>query len=283
MENIAIADPASLAKIKKAITDDGVGNFFVLADFDRTLTRAYNEKVFVSSLISVLRSGGYLAPDYAAKAQALFERYHPIEINGSVPLEEKKKAMKEWWTAHFNLLIESGLKYADLEKIADSEMVKLRSGCGDFLANLKSRRIPLVIMSSSGAGREGISAYLKKAGKFYDNIEIISNEFEWSADGRALRVKQPVIYGMNKDATAIKDFPAASEKIRNRQNALLLGDSLSDARMGAGYFFDNLLKIGFLNERVEDNIESYKENYDIVILNDGSMEYVNGLLNELFS
>ncbi|MBU1349747.1 hypothetical protein KJ978_03455, partial [Patescibacteria group bacterium] len=45
--------------------------------------------------------------------------------------------------------------------------------------------------------------------------------------------------------------------------------------------YDNLIKIGFLNENVKENLEEYKKNYDVVILNDGSMEYVNDLLNEI--
>jgi cytosolic 5'-nucleotidase 3 len=282
MEDIIISDPGKLAKIKDSITSDGTGNFYVFADFDRTLTPAYSGKASVSSLISVLRTGGYLLPDYAAKAQALFDCYHKIEIDGLVPFEQKKRLMKEWWTAHFELLIESGLKYGDLEKIADSGLIKFRSGGEDFLDFLKNKGIPLVIMSSSGAGREGISIFLKKAGALSDNIEIISNEFEWAPDGRALRVKQPIIYGLNKDATMIKDFPAAYALVKNRKNVLLLGDSLSDVGMIKGYVCENLIKIGFLNERIEENIDRYKDCYDIVILNDGSMQCVNDLMEELF-
>ena len=47
--------------------------------------------------------------------------------------------------------------------------------------------------------------------------------------------------------------------------------------------YDNLLKIGFLNENVEENLEYYKKAYDIIILNDSSMDYVNDLLKEIIS
>lgn len=281
MEDIIIRDLDDLEKIKKSISEGGKDNLFVLADFDRTLTSAHNGKVFVSSLISVLRSGGYLLPDYAAKAQAMFDHYHNIEVDGTVPFEEKKKAMKEWWSLHFGLLIESGLKYQDLEKIADSGLIKLRPGGEIFLDFLKNKGIPLVIMSSSGAGREGISIFLKKAGKMSGNIEIISNEFEWGPDGKALRVKQPIIYSLNKDTAMIKDFPAVCALVNGRKNVLLLGDSLSDAGMIKGFVCENIIKIGFLNERIEENIDRYKERYDAVVLNDGSMEYVNNLLKDL--
>jgi HAD superfamily hydrolase (TIGR01544 family) len=278
MEDVIINDQDKFAKIKKAIADGGSEIFFVLADFDRTLTPAYSGKSPVPSLISVLRSGGYLSSDYALKAQALFDHYRKIEIDRSVPLEDKKKSMKEWWTAHFKLLIEAGLKYRDLEKIAESGLIKLRLGCQEFLAYLRDKGIPLIIMSSSGAGREGISIFLKKNGMLTGNIEIISNEFEWTEDGRALRVKQPIIYGMNKDAATIKNFPAAAALVKGRKNVLLLGDSLSDAEMIRGFGCGNILKIGFLNERIRENLADYKECFDVVILSDGTMKYVNDFL-----
>ena len=53
--------------------------------------------------------------------------------------------------------------------------------------------------------------------------------------------------------------------------------------MVKGFEYDNLIKIGFLNEKAEENLNIYKKNYDVVILNDGSMKYVNGLLRNLFS
>ena len=278
MEDIIISDQDKLAKIKKEIAGGGSENLYVLADFDRTLTPAHSGNSLVSSLISVLRSGGYLSSDYAPKAQALYDHYHKIEINGGFSDKEKKKAMKEWWIAHFELLIASGLKYGDLEKIADSGTIKLRPGCEEFLAILNNKKIPLIILSSSGAGREGISIFLKKAGKLHDNIAIVSNEFEWAPDGRALGVKQPVIYAMNKNAVMIKDFPEAHSKVKNRKNVILLGDSLADAEMIKGFDYGNIFKIGFLNERIRESLDDYKERYDVVILNDGPMKYVNDFL-----
>jgi 5'-nucleotidase len=282
MENIIIPDKNKLESVKAGIKIGGAGEIHVLADFDRTLTRAYDNGIFVPSLTSILRDGNYLAQDYAPRAQALFDRYHKIEADPSVPFDEKKKAMREWWKLHFKLLVKSGLKYEDLEKIADSGKIKLRDGCSELFAFLEKHGIPLVIMSSSGAGREGISIFLKKAGKLTANIHVISNEFEWSQDGRALKAREPIIYGMNKDETLTRDFPGAYAAVKDRENVILLGDGVSDIGMIKGFDFDHLIKIGFLNERVEDCLASYRENFDIIILNDGPMDYVNGLLGELF-
>jgi len=280
MENIVISNPIKWEKIKKSISEGGAETLHILADFDRTLTRAFVEGSNTPSLTSVLRDGNYLTPDYAPKAQALYAKYHPIEIDPKIPLEAKKKAMSEWWTTHFDLIIKSGLNKKDIEKIVSSDKINLREGFEEFIDFLQLHKIPLVIMSSSGVGEEAISMYLEKAGKLYDNVHIISNSFEWDENGNAVGVKQPIIHTLNKYETAIQDFPVFNI-IKDRKNVLLLGDNLDDVGMVEGFEYDSLVKIGFLNENVDENLEQYKSNYDIVILNDGSLDFVNELLKEM--
>ena len=53
--------------------------------------------------------------------------------------------------------------------------------------------------------------------------------------------------------------------------------------MAEGFESDNILRIGFLNEDVEENLEAYKKTFDQIILNDSSMQPVNSLLKEIIS
>ncbi|MBU1160659.1 MAG: hypothetical protein V1768_03095 [Patescibacteria group bacterium] len=280
MNSIIISNQKELDKKKRAICADGIEKLHFLSDFDRTLTQAFIDNERIPSAISILRNGNYLTPDYAEKAHALFNYYYPIEINVNISLEEKRKAMRKWWAEHFELIIKSGLNKKDLEKISKSKKIKLRKGAKKLINSLNSHNIPLIIMSSCGIGNEFISMYLKEHGILHNNIHIISNAYEWDENGKAIAVKQPIIHGGNKNEVVIKNF-AVFELIKNRKNVLLLGDSLGDTEMINGFDYDNLIKIGFLNENVKENLEEYKKNYDVVILNDGSMEYVNDLLNEI--
>jgi len=280
-EKIIIPSPEKLEKLKKSVSQSGPEKLHILADFDRTLTTAFVNGKSIPSLISILRDGNYLTPDYAQKAHELYDKYHPIEIDPKIPIEEKKRAMKEWWTTHFNLLIKSGLNRKDLEKVVESGKIKLRDGFKEFTDFLKIHNIPLVIMSSSGLGGDAISMYLGKEGKLYDNIFIISNSYNWDKNGNVVSIKQPIIHTLNKYETAIQDFPVF-ELIRNRKNVLLLGDSLDDVGMVEGFDYENVIKIGFLNENIEESLEYYKRNFDIIILDDSSMEYINNLLKALF-
>jgi 5'-nucleotidase len=282
MEKIIISDEKELEEKIREMAKAGISNLHVISDFDRTLTKAFVNKEKVPSMISVLRSEKYLTPDYSDKAYALFDKYHPIEIDPNVPIQEKKKAMNEWWTRHFELLINSRLNKKDLEKVVKSKKLELRSGVLEFLEVLKKNNLPLVILSSAGLGTDSISLFLEYKKSNYDNIYIISNAIEWDEKGKAIGFKKPVVHSMNKDETLLKEFDFFY-KIKERKNVILIGDSLEDLGMIKGFEYDNLIAIGFLNEDVEKNLEFYKKIYDAVILNDGSFDYINGLVKRIIS
>ena len=281
-ENIVISNPEEFEKLKKSVSKAGVEKLHVLADFDRTLTHAFVNGGKVSSIISILRSSiDYLGEEYVKKAYALHDKYYPIEIDPKIPLDRKKKAMQEWWKLHSDLIIKSGLNRSHLKKVAISGKIKLRQGVLEFFDFLNQHEIPLIIMSSNGLGGDVISMYLKHEGELYDNVYIICNSFEWDKNGNAVGIKEPIIHCMNKDETIIREFPAF-DIIKDRKNVLLLGDNLEDVGMIEGFDYDNLIKVGFVNENVKENLEYYKKVYDILILNDSSMDYVNELLKDLF-
>ena len=279
MKDILITNEKELDKVKKKISEEGIERLHVISDFDKTLTKLFvNGKKF-NSIISLLREDNAINSDYERKAHELFDKYHPIELDLKIPLEEKKKAMQEWWTTHFNLLLQMGLNKKDIHEVIEKKKIQFREGCLDFIDCLHDKNIPLVILSSSGLG-DAISILLKKEKRLYPNVHIITNLFEWDKKGNAIKIKKPIIHIMNKDETSVKNYPFY-DKIKNRKNVLLLGDSLGDIGMIKGFDYNNLIKIGFLNEKVNEHLEIYKKNFDVVILNDSSMDYVNGLLKEI--
>ncbi len=281
-ENIIIPNPERLENVVREISKGGAEKLHILADFDKTLTRAFVDGEEIPSLMSIMRSrdGEYLSGGYAKKAKELYEKYHPIEVDSKIPAEEKKKAMREWWITHFELLINLGLNRKDIEKVVDSGKIKFRDGASDFLDLLKNYSIPLIIMSASGLGGDAISMYLEKENKMSANIYIISNSFEWDKNGKAVGIKEPIIHSLNKDETLVKDFPVF-EKIKDRKNVLLLGDSLDDVGMVEGFDYENLIKIGFLNSNIEEKMKFYRKVFDVVITNDSDMYYINDLLKKV--
>ena len=279
VSEVIIADEKSLEEKKKKILKAGAGKFHVLADFDRTLTKAFFNGKKVNTIISHLRNGNYLTEDYAKKAHELFDKYHPIEIATDVSDKEKSKKMNEWWNAHFDLLIKSGLNKSDLKKVVNDESLEFRDGVLEFLKFLKEKNIPLVILSSSGLG-DTISMYLEKEGILYNNIHIISNFYKWDEKGNAIGVHEPIIHVMNKSEISVKSLPIYHELLK-RKNVLLIGDGLGDLGMIEGFDYDNLVSVGFLNENVEDNLAKYKKDFDVVIVDDGNFDYVNKFIGGL--
>ena len=278
MDNLIVNQ--KFQKLKNNIKKQGIDSLHIVSDFDRTLTYASVGGEKIPSIISILRDGNYLSKEYAEKAHALFNKYHSIEIDNNINPQKKKKFMEEWWRSHFELLIKSGLNKKDIEKVVESKKVKLRDGSEYFLKLLYKKNIPLVIISSSGLGTDSLRLYLEKRDLFYDNIFIISNDYIWDEEGNAIGVKEPIIHNMNKDETTIHSFPFYN-KIKDRKNVLLLGDSLEDIGMVKGFDYKNLIKVGFLNENVDENLEIYKKNYDMLLLNDSSMDAVNKLLEDI--
>jgi hypothetical protein len=112
------------------------------------------------------------------------------------------------------------------------------------------------------------------------NINIISNLYEWDKNGKAIRIKQPVVTSVNKDETLIHKFPVY-EKIKDRKNVILFGDGLEDVGMVEGSDYDNLIKIAFLNENVGENLPAFKKVYDVILLGDQDMSYVNKFMKEI--
>ncbi len=83
---VIIANPEKLAQLKKIFIEDGKDKIHVLADFDRTLTKAIIKGKKMPSIISILRDNNYLTAEYAREARKLFAKYHPIEIDPADPI-----------------------------------------------------------------------------------------------------------------------------------------------------------------------------------------------------
>ena len=77
-----------------------------------------------------------------------------------------------------------------------------------------------------------------------------------------------------------KQFPIY-EKVKDRKQVILLGDSLWDVNMVNTHHFDVMLKVWFLNQNEEKRLDIYLEYYDVVVTQDGTLEYVNKILSEI--
>ena len=85
-------------------------------------------------------------------------------------------------------------------------------------------------------------------------------------------------------ATSNKEYDRIPVDIRNkiekRKNCILFGDLVEDLRMINEDKIENVLKVGFLDENIETNLEAFNNSFDIVITNDGDFNDIIKILKE---
>ena len=278
---VHIKDPELFAKKKQAIQKIGKEACFIIADFDRTLTYGTFNGKKTPSIISLLRDGNHLTEDYAEKAHKLFDHYHAIECDPSLPLEYRKAQMQEWRGKHNELLIASKLRLADLKDIAENGHLQLRNGVKDCLNKLNESWIPLVIFSASGCG-DAIPLFMQHNQCDFPNISYVINRFSRDKEGIAKGIEGEIIHALNKDEWVFSKFPELREKLEKRKNVILIGDGLSDAEMAQGSNHETLLKIWILTLKTPELLKAYEEAFDLVLIGDDDFNEVGALFDELW-
>lgn len=274
--NIIYGEDAE-AKIARIISG-GTNALHVVADFDDTLTRAFHNGKRTHSSFAQLRKGKYLGEQYVKESTALFEHYHPIECDTTIPLAQKNQLMHEWWKKHEVLLVRYCLDKEMFNQIAQEEHLHLRTGVVEIMHLLQHYAVPLLIFSA-GLGQI-IESFLRHRNLMTPNVHIISNFYTFDSAGKALGYTGPVIHSHNKNEIVIPHFPYAKE-IASRKHVILLGDKLADCGMAEGMSHECVLKIGFLNEPDTKTRQTYAEAYDIVICGDGDALVIVDLLKKL--
>jgi Pyrimidine 5'-nucleotidase (UMPH-1) len=123
-----------------------------------------------------------------------------------------------------------------------------------------------------------IKMVLEKNNVLFDNIHIVTNQYEWNDEGVAIAVKEPIVHTLNKDEESIKRMSKVYEAIKNRPNVLLLTDSVADITMANGAKIDNLLSFGFLNTDIDKQKEAFAKTFDAILMNDAPMAFPNEIL-----
>jgi HAD superfamily hydrolase (TIGR01544 family) len=277
MTKIYYKNRQNFDKIVKNIQDQWVDKLHILADFDRTLTKNFVDGEKRPSLISVLRKEWYLWEEYSKKAYELFDYYNAIEINPNYPIEEKKEQMFIWWSKHLQLIVDSKLHKNIIDKVANSWIMVLRNWMKNLFKKLDNNNIPVVIISANWLWLDSIKTYLEYENCLYKNINVVWNSFTFWEDWYVTWYKSEIVHVFNKDETVLEQFPEIHNKLEFRKNVILLGDSLWDVWMIEWFNYNNLIKIGFLNDNEEVLLGSYLEKYDLVVTWDSDMQFFNDL------
>lgn len=242
-------------------------NYYVIADFDHTLTTD-------KSTASMGIIPKYLGGKCLEQRLKIYNHYRPLELDYTIDRKQKQELMREWATRSFTLLS----KYIESEETIKNSLedanLYLRKGTKEFLKNLNNKNVPVIIMSA-GVGNI-VKEFLKKEQCLYNNIEIVSNFFEFSNGSTYIDIKNIIATSNKKYERIPKNI---LDKVKDKKSALLLGDLIEDIKMAKQEELDNILTIGFLDENIEQNLEKYNNNFDIVLTEDSNFNDVKNILN----
>lgn len=230
-------------------------NYYVLTDFDRTLTAGDSESSW-----GVLSNDNEVPEEYIKERKEYFDYYHPYEIDLSLDNEIKNELMIEWWTKHIGLFVKYGFKEDVINNAVNNiNVMKFREGAKEFLKRMHEKNIPVIIISA-GIGNF-VEQYLIRNDSMYDNIYIVANFIRFE-NGVAIGISNNIIHSLNKNEVSIPNEIKAL--ILKRENVVLLGDHIDDVKMVSEEKRSEALKIGFLNDNKESDKEIFLEKYDII-------------------
>ena len=243
-------------KIKKWPDDE----IYILTDFDRTITDNKSEVSW-----GILSKCSFVPEGYVKDREKIHNFYRQIELDEQMDKELKNKYMEKWGLDHLNLFVKHKITKEMIEKATQNlEIMKFRKGAEKFLKNMHDKNIPVIILSA-GIGNFIVN-FLKQNNCDYDNVYVISNFLNFE-DNIASGIKGDMLHSFNKNEDNFKE--KINNIIKDRSKVIVLGDSTYDAKMTNK---KDALKIGFLDEKIEENMEAYKKTFDIVCVNNVSFD-----------
>lgn len=66
----------------------------------------------------------------------------------SVPPEEKRKKMEEWWSKAHELLIETGMKRSDIVAAVAESDIKIRDDAVELIEYCRDNKVPFLLFSA---------------------------------------------------------------------------------------------------------------------------------------
>ena len=240
-------------------------NMYVVIDFDRTITTKDSEDSWGAA-------GKMLGDEFNKEIYKLYEIYRPIEQDYTITFKEKNKAMETWYKACMDLYYKYDLTEEKLEKSVLKGGIQFREGIKDFLEEMNKNKVP-VIICSAGIGNV-IELFLRLNNCYYSNMYIVSNFLTFDKNGKIEEYKNKLIHTMNK--TIKGNLPKEIQnKLEGREYKLLLGDTIEDKQMLDESEEESTITVGFLNDKIEQNLELYKKEFDVCIVEDVSQNGQN--------
>lgn len=242
-------------------------NFYVVIDFDKTITSRDSMDSW-----GVVANKDVVGQAFSDEINKLADFYYPIEIDYKIEYDKKEKAIIEWYNKCMDVFYKYNLTREQLDKSIEISPIIFRKGAKDFLEKMYFLDVPVIIMSA-GIGNV-IQGFLEKNNCYYNNIHIISNFIKFE-DNQMQKFSDKMIHSLNKTIeNKIND-----DIIKDKKSAILAGDLIDDIKMLPKSKLENAVSVGFLNDKIEENLQFFNDTFDIVLTNeDATFDNIQNLL-----
>ncbi|XP_063989537.1 7-methylguanosine phosphate-specific 5'-nucleotidase [Diachasmimorpha longicaudata] len=277
--HVFMRDPDNVKRIIGKIRRDGPDKLQIISDFDQTITKQHVDGKCLRSSFGIFYKCKQIPSETKAMSTSLYHKYQPMEVDPHLDEKAKIKAMEDWMIETQNLLKNIEFDTAELDDVVQIHGSSLRDGTRQLLERLQAANVPVLVFSA-GLG-DVVEQVLRHHNVYLDNVKIISNFLKFR-DSKLDGFKNDVlihVFNKNEKAVDTEYFGV----LEGRNNVILMGDITGDATMADGVNdCQAILKIGFLYGNVEQRLPSHMEAFDIVLVDDQTMDVVNEILNEMF-
>ncbi|CAM9271226.1 unnamed protein product [Pylaiella littoralis] len=279
---VLFRDAEDFERKRQRITAGGSDRLQIISDFDFTLTKFWVNGRRGDSCHAVIDGSDLLAEDFHRKTSELRNHYYPLEVAPNLTQETRVEMMVEWVTKAHDAMVAAGITKDVLTAAVGKGNLQFRPGHGELLRWVDREGVPLLMFSA------GIADVVEEAFRQHSEeplpstCSVISNRMAFDSDGAMTGFVGETFHVFNKHASsaAVKPY-FETEKMTCRKNVLLLGDSLGDLNMAKGLSAEEVLTVGFLNDKVEERKDAYLKAYDVVVLGDGGFDFVLEFLQSI--
>lgn len=277
--SVHMRDPERVEQIICGLIKGGASKLQIITDFDATLSKFAVNGKRCPSCHNIIDNCKLVTDECRQKLLKLRNKYYPIEIDTQLTMEEKFPFMVEWYYTSHSLLVEQRLEKDKLVEVVRESDAALRDGYEQFFDCLQKHSVPVFIFSA-GLG-DVLEEIIRQAGVYHSNVKVVSNFMDFDDNGVIRGFKGELIHVYNKHDGALRHTDYFKQ-LKDYSNIILMGDSLGDLSMADGApCVENILRIGFLNQKVEEMLDKYLDSYDIVLVKDETLEVPNAILQRI--